>query len=141
MKNTLITITTILFLFLPGTVLLQAKNSDSEKNNYLVFSKDIRQIGPILTTAKELMNEDDEKFGEFHVVFCGKTVKDIPNNTDFIKLLEEADALNIKVFACGISLNKFSVDRNSLPEKIKITENGILYGLQLTKNGFITLSI
>ncbi|SFE86462.1 hypothetical protein [Thermophagus xiamenensis] len=141
MKNWIIVLSTILSLLLSGTHQLNASNKIHEKDNYLIFSKDIRQIGPILTTAKELMNEDDEKFGEFHVVFCGKTVKDIPNNTDFIKLLEEADALNIKVFACGISLNKFSVDRNSLPEKIKITENGILYGLQHTKNGFITLSI
>jgi intracellular sulfur oxidation DsrE/DsrF family protein len=141
MKNWIIVLSTILSLLLSGTHQLNASNKIHEKDNYLIFSKDIRQIGPILTTAKELMNEDDEKFGEFHVVFCGKTVRDIPNNNGFKKFLEEAEKLKVQVFACGISLNKFNVDRKLLPGNIKITENGILYGLQLAKEGFITLSI
>ena len=42
---------------------------------------------------------------------------------------------------CGISLKKFNITPKQLPDSIVVTENGILYGFQLTKNGFLTLTI
>ncbi len=140
MKNSIVIITTI-FLLLSGTIQLKAKDFKPEKNNYLILSKNIQQLEPVLLTASELVKEDGEKFGEFYVIICGKAVSDIPDNPEFYKVLEEAKAQNVTVFICGISLKKFNIDPNLLPDNITIVENGILYGLQLAKKGFVTLTI
>ncbi|XCF04739.1 sulfur reduction protein DsrE [Tamlana crocina] len=141
MKNSILFITTI-FLLLFGTSQLQAQNINLKKNNYLVLSKNIQQLKPVLLTANELAKEDGEKYGAFYVIICGKTVKDISNNPDFNALLEKAKAQKVNVFVCGISLSKFNINPETLPSSnLEITPNGILYGFQLTKKGFITLTI
>ncbi|MGS0525433.1 DsrE family protein [Zobellia nedashkovskayae] len=74
-------------------------------------------------------------------MICGKTVNDIADNPNFTELLEKAKAQNVKVFVCGISLSKFNVNPDTLPSNLEVTPNGILYGFQLTKQGFISLTI
>ncbi|WP_139958849.1 DsrE family protein [Flavicella sediminum] len=140
MKNSILFITTM-FLLLFGTSQLQAQNINSKKNNYLVLSKNIQQLKPVLLTANELAKEDGKKYGEFYVIICGKTVKDISDNPDFNALLEKAKAQKVKIFVCGISLSKFNINPETLPSNLEITPNGILYGFQLIKKGFFTLTI
>jgi intracellular sulfur oxidation DsrE/DsrF family protein len=140
MKNSILSITTM-FLLLFGTYQLQAQDFNSKKNNYVVLSKNIKQLKPVLLTATELAKEDGEKYGEFHVIICGKTVNDIANNSDFTLLLDKAKKQNLKVFVCGISLSSFNINSKTLPNNLEITPNGILYGFQLLKQGFMTLTI
>ena len=138
MKKYIIFLTS-LFLMLFGTV--QAQDFNLEQNNYLVLSKNIQQLKPVLLTANELAKEDGKNYGEFYVIICGKTVKDIQNNCNFKELLKQAKTQNVKVFVCGISLKKFNIDPSKMPNNIAITPNGILYGFQLSKQGFISLTI
>lgn len=138
MKKYIIFLTS-LFLMLFGTV--QAQDFNLEQNNYLVLSKNIQQLKPVLLTANELAKEDGKNYGEFYVIICGKTVKDIQNNSNFKELLKQAKTQNVKVFVCGISLKKFNIDPSKMPNNIAITPNGILYGFQLSKQGFISLTI
>lgn len=140
MKNQIIFITA-LFFFAFATTQAQTENSNTKKTNYLVLSKNIQQLKPVILTAKELAKEDGKKFGDFYIIICGKTVTEIANNTDFNELLNQAKAQNIKVYVCGISLDKFKITPDQMPNNVEITPNGILYGFQLTKKGFITLSI
>lgn len=130
-----------MFLLLFGTPQLQAQDINLKKNNYLALSKNIQQLKPVLLTANELAKEDRKKHGAFYVIICGKTVNDISDNPDFNVLLKKAKVQNIKVFVCGISLSKFNINPEALPSNLEITPNGILYGFQLIKKGFITLTI
>lgn len=139
MKNPLIHAITIILLVFVTTA--QAQDFNPKKNNYLILSKNIKQLKPVLVTADELVKSDGEKYGEFYMIICGKTVKNIPNNKDFDKLLKKAKKHKIKVLACGISLKQFNIKASELPDSISVVGNGILHGLQLTKQGFITLSI
>ncbi|NLZ94237.1 MAG: sulfur reduction protein DsrE [Bacteroidales bacterium] len=138
MRKSILFITTM-FLILAGTA--KAQEFNSNKNNYLVFTKNIQQLKPTLLTANELAIEDEDEYGEFHIVICGNTVSDIPNNSEFIELLKQAKKQNVSVFACGLSLNQFNVSSDQLPDDIETIDNGILYGLQVAKKGFITLTI
>ena len=140
MKTSILTITTV-FLILFGTLHIQAQDFNPEQNNYLVLSKNIQQLNPVLLTAIDLAKEDGKKFGAFYVIICGKTVTEISKNEHFEALLKKAKAQNVTVFVCGISLKKFGIKPTELPNNIKITENGILYGFQLSKKGFIGLTI
>ncbi|MEZ4970387.1 MAG: DsrE family protein [Flavobacteriaceae bacterium] len=138
MKN--ISIIAILMLLMT-TGIVQAQMVNLKKNNYLVLSKNIQQLKPVILTATKLAEQDDNEYGEFYVIFCGKTVQNISKNKEFISLTKQAKEQNLKVFVCGLSLKKFGIDPNDIPNSIEVTENGILDGFQLTKNGFITLSI
>ena len=119
----------------------QSQTSQPEKNNYLVLTKKIQQFKPALLTASELAKEDGDNFGEFQFIICGKTVKEIAGNQEFIKLLAQAKQQNVKVVVCGLSLNKFDIDFNDLPDGLEYTKNGIQYSFQLQKQGFYTLTI
>lgn len=130
-----------MLLLLVGTSQLYAQNINAKKNNYLVLSKNIQQLKPVLLTATELAKEEGKKHGAFYVIICGKTVTEIADNLNFNTLLEKAIAQNVKVFVCGISLSKFNITPETLPDNLEIIPNGILYGFQLTKKGFITLTI
>lgn len=138
MKNISI-ITIVMFLFAIGTT--QAQTVNNEKNNYLVLSKNIQQLKPVMLTATELEKQDGNNYGVFYVIFCGKTVQDIAKNNEFVSLSKQAKEKNLKVFVCGLSLKKFGIAPKDIPKTIEVTENGILDGLQLTKKGFITLTI
>ena len=138
MKKSIIFLTSMLLLFLGTT---KAQEFNPNKNNYLVFTKNTQQLKPVLITANELSVEDGNQYGEFHIVICGETVTDIVNNSAFNELLLHARNQNVKVFACGLSLDQFNVSPDQLPEDIDTIPNGILYGLQLTREGFITLTI
>ncbi|WP_299252033.1 DsrE family protein [uncultured Lacinutrix sp.] len=140
MNKSILFITTI-FVLLFGITKIQAQDINLKKNNYLVLSKNIKQLKPVLLTATELAKEDGIKYGEFYVIICGKTVNEIADNPDFNSLLQKAKTQNIKVFVCGISLSKFNINPETLPNNLEITPNGILYGFQLTKKGFNTLTI
>lgn len=118
-----------------------SQDFDPQKNNYLLLTKNIKQLNPVLLTAEELAKEDGDSFGAFYVVICGKTVKDIPDNHGFKKLLGKASDQHVKVYVCGISLDKFNISSTSLPKQLIRTENGILFGFQHTKKGFISLTI
>lgn len=138
MKNSII-FSISMVLMLLGTA--HAQNPSEGINNYLILSKNIQQLQPAILTAGALAEEDGNHFGEFYIIICGKTVQDIPHNKEFETLLKKAKARDIKVFVCGLSLNKFGVNQDDLPDNLEITKNGILYGFQLSKKGFITLTI
>lgn len=138
MKKIFLIMTAMCLLFF-GTV--QAQNFNPKKNNYVVLTKNIKQLNPIMLTASDLAKEDGKKYGEFYVIICGKTVKDISENEVFKTNLTKAEELGVKVFVCGLSLSKFKVSTSTLPEMLNVTKNGILFGFQLSKKGFIALTI
>lgn len=130
-----------MLFMLVGTSSMHAQDFNPRKRNYLILSQQLQQLKPILLTAHELGKEDGKKHGDFYVILCGKTVSDIPGDAAFYRLLEEAKNQKVTIFVCGLSLKKFNIDPAELPKGLQIIENGILYGFQLSKKGFITLSI
>lgn len=62
-------------MLLMTTGIVQAQTVNLEKNNYLVLSKNIQQLKPVILTATKLAEQEDNEYGEFYVIFCGKTVQ------------------------------------------------------------------
>jgi intracellular sulfur oxidation DsrE/DsrF family protein len=115
--------------------------SKQDKNNYFVLTSNVEQLKPIILTAEKLALEDDKKYGEFHVVVCGKTVQDLADPEKMKQFVEMAEKNNVHLYACGFSLDKFHVDPSRIPNQFKVVENGILYGFRLQKKGFYSLSL
>ena len=111
----------------------QAQAQDDVKHNYVVLTKKIPQLKPILITAEKLKEEDGKSFGQFEIIICGQEIGDITDPSKVDEFISIAEGLGVKLIACGFSLNKFKVDRQAVPEEMEVVENGILYNFQLQK--------
>lgn len=119
----------------------QAQAQHGSKHNYVVLTKKVPQLQPILITAENLKEEDGGHFGEFEVIICGKEIGDITDASKMEKFIAKAEKLGVKLVACGFSMNKFGVEKEDVPREMKIVENGILYNFQLQKKGYKSLSL
>ncbi|WP_026452441.1 hypothetical protein [Aequorivita capsosiphonis] len=112
-----------------------------DKQNYVVLTKNVQQLKPILLAAEALANQDGEDFGNFEIIVCGKTIGDSTNLEVMQPHLEKAQLIGANIVACGFSLNRFKVDRKRIPKDMKIVKNGILYNFQLQKQGYLSLEL
>ncbi|MCM4167154.1 hypothetical protein KCTC52924_02732 [Arenibacter antarcticus] len=138
MKIKSLLILVCLFLILP----LQVKGQHKLPNtNYTALIKNSKSLTGALETAEELMIADPQNFGEFQIVFCGKSIHEITEANIMDPILKRIGSKPIKVIACGFSLNKFKVDRTKIPQEITTVENGILHQFQLLKKGYLNLDL
>lgn len=133
-------ITLLLSLFISNPAMGQTYEK-ADTNNYVVLTKKIPQLQPIILTAIDLAKEDGNDFGDFQVIVCGQTVKDLTNNELMEDFIEKAKAAGVKIVACGFSLKKFGVDSSKLPPEIEVVKNGILYNFQLQKKGYRSIEL
>ncbi|MGJ8592942.1 MAG: sulfur reduction protein DsrE [Aquaticitalea sp.] len=129
-----------LTLFYGGESQAQVKDV-STKNNYVVLTKKVPQLQPIILTAEALKKEDDASFGDFQVIICGQDIGDITDTEKMKDFITKAEAAGVTIVACGFSLNKFKVDTTKIPKEIEIVENGILHNFQLQNKGYKSLSL
>lgn len=112
-----------------------------EHHDYVVLTKKVQQLKPILIAADELAKEDGKHFGKFEIIICGQTVKELTDKKMMKDFISKAKEQKVDLVACGFSLNKFGVDRKDISPELRVVENGILYNLQLQKKGYINLSL
>ncbi|MGY5851680.1 DsrE family protein [Salegentibacter sp. F14] len=131
-----------MFLALFSTQVTAQEQPDHDHNkDYVVLTKKVDQLKPILLTAEALSEEDGDHFGEFQVIVCGKDISQLTNTSKMTPFVEQAQKLGVELVACGFSLNKFQVDRKEIPKEMTVVENGILHNLQLQKKGFYSLGL
>lgn len=138
MKKSILIFTAFFMLF---SITTNAQDHNPEKNNYVVLTKKIPQLQPILITAEELQAEDGHHFGDFQVIVCGQTVKGLTDKEQMQKFIQRAEKANVVLKACGFSLKKFGVDPKAIPSEMEVVENGILYDFQLQKKGYFSIEL
>jgi intracellular sulfur oxidation DsrE/DsrF family protein len=130
-----------LMLTLFSATNLKAQQLNSSTNNYVVLTKKVAQLQPIILTAEALKAEEGDAFGDFQVIICGKEIGDITDSEKMGEFIKKAEKAGVKLVACGFSLNKFKVDKTKVPKEMITVENGILYNFQLQKKGYKSLSL
>lgn len=76
------------------------------------------------------------------IVVCGpKGVSALKKNSAFEKNLAEMKSKNVKVKACGLSLNKMNLSREALSEGVEVVENGLYEMIRLKSEGFISVDL
>ncbi|MGB7841313.1 MAG: sulfur reduction protein DsrE [Salinimicrobium sp.] len=142
MKNLfLASIAVILSLF---TNPIQAQTSHEKHAgdiNYVVLTRKVPQLKPILLAAEELAHQDGDKFGDFQVVVCGKAVQDLTNKETMGNFIQQAEKAGVIINACGFSLKKFGIDKSQLPSSLRVVDNGILYNFELQKKGYLSIEL
>lgn len=119
----------------------QSFSQETELHNYVVLTKKVAQLKPILLAAEALAKEDGTNFGNFEIIVCGKEIGDLTDTEKINAHLATAEKVGANIIACGFSLKKFKVDPKKLPKNMQIVENGILHNLQLQKKGYLSLSL
>ncbi|PKQ46783.1 sulfur reduction protein DsrE [Confluentibacter flavum] len=140
MKTIFITATLFFLTFFTLSIHAQDTNS-STINDYVVLTKTIEQLQPIILTAKALKQDEGVNFGKFEVIICGKQIGDITSPEKMGDFISKANAAGVQIIACGFSLNKFKVNKTKVPKEIITVENGILYNFQLQKKGYKSITL
>jgi len=130
-----------LMLTLFNATNLKAQQLNSSTNNYVVLTKKVAQLQPIILTAEALKAEEGDAFGDFQVIICGKEIGDITDSEKMDKFIKKAKKAGVQLVACGFSLNKFKIDKTKVPKEMITVENGILHNFQLQKKGYKSLSL
>lgn len=138
--KTVILSTIIAFFSLVNTQAQVDKTADTQEN-YIVLTRKIPQLKPILITAQKLKAADGDKFGNFEVVICGKTVRQLPDSPKMEDFLKQAKQSGADIHACGFSLQKFGVEHRQLPEGMDVVKNGILYNFNKQKQGYHSIEL
>lgn len=134
------------FVLMSGSAQKMAisKINQDEKStvfNYVVMTKKVDQLEPILLAALHLLKEDERHFGNFEVIVCGKDIVSLTDEEKMNEFLKRAEEYKVQILACGFSLKKFEVEPEKIPGNIKIVENGILHNLELQKKGYLSLEL
>lgn len=142
MKNILLASFAVIFSLFTNPLQAQTKHEEhADHINYVVLTRSVPQLKPILIAAEELAAQDGDKFGEFQVVVCGKAVQDLTNKEMMSGFLQKAEKSGVIINACGFSLKKFEVNRSDLPETLRVVENGILHNFELQKKGYLSIEL
>lgn len=141
----------LLFVFVVALFFIAACSNQESNNdtsvavpetisrNYVALTKQVPQLKALALAAAEMKEDDQERFGDFHVIFCGRNVEQLTDRelmTPYLEMLHNAGA---KLFACGFPLLQFNIDEEELPDGIEVVENGIAYSLKMKKNGAFSI--
>lgn len=99
------------------------------------FTQAVKTIG-----ALKGMKVSKIKPSKLVVILCGEMLKNITSE-DMSHQLELASAQGITVYACGLSLNKLGISKESIPSNILYVENGLIKSLELQKEGYLSIEL
>ncbi|AVR47496.1 sulfur reduction protein DsrE [Christiangramia fulva] len=131
----------LLTLAFSNALIAQTSTHEHHSHNYVVLTKKIPQLQPIILTAEALAEEDGESFGDFQAIICGKTVQELTDKEMMKSFIEKAEEAHVKIVVCGFSLKKFKVNKEDIPEELEVVDNGILHDFQLQKKGYLSIEL
>jgi intracellular sulfur oxidation DsrE/DsrF family protein len=74
------------------------------------------------------------------IILCGAMLKNI-SSEEMSHQLEVAYGLGTTVYACGLSLNKLGISKDSLPPNLLYVDNGLIKSLELQKEGYLSIEL
>src|SRR5690554_4163265 len=81
----------------------KTKTGDENINNYVVLTRKVEQLKPILLAAQQLAKEDNKQFGNFEIMCGGKEIGKLTKKKKIKKHLKNAERVNATIIAFGFS--------------------------------------
>ena len=122
----------------PANLDKQKLTESDPEQDYAILIRKINHLNAALKTVRMMEEEDDNAINRFEVVICGKGVTQLNNNAD---LVGKANQAGITLSACGMSLNKFSISRDELPQGVGVVANGLIRMFNLQEQGYKTITL
>ena len=114
---------------------------ETVENNYFILNRNVEQLKAVGKAAADLAVADSTTYGTFKVVVCGKSVQDLLDEEKMADAVAILQASGVEMYACGLSLKKFGVDPASLPEFYQVVPNGLVFGFELQKEGYYSITL
>ena len=114
---------------------------ETVENNYFILNRNVEQLKAVGKAAADLAVADSTTYGTFKVVVCGKSVQDLLDEEKMADAVAILQASGVEMYACGLSLKKFGVDAASLPEFYQVVPNGLVFGFELQKEGYYSITL
>jgi intracellular sulfur oxidation DsrE/DsrF family protein len=139
---------TALILFVVGlafTAKAQIKpcpGENSGKRNYAILVRNTQHMQAALKTASQ-MKASGKDYDAFEVVVCGKVVNELidKGHKQLPNMLKQAEELEVRFSVCGMSLDKFSISPEQLPEQFELVDNGLIRIFELQENCYYTIEL
>lgn len=122
----------------PAGLNKQTQVQPSTRQDYAMLIRKIDHLKAAIKTLKMMKENDANAVNHFEVVICGKGVTQLSENSD---LIDNATQAGITLSACGMSLNKFSIAENELPQGVGVVSNGLIRMFALQEQGYKTISL
>jgi intracellular sulfur oxidation DsrE/DsrF family protein len=112
------------------------------EKKYALLVRSTEHMGAALKTASQ-MKASGKKYDAFEVVVCGKVVQELTDkeNKQIPDMLTQAKTLNVTFTVCGMSLDKFKLSSDQLPDQFEVVENGIIRIFELQDNCYHTIEL
>jgi intracellular sulfur oxidation DsrE/DsrF family protein len=114
---------------------------ETVENNYFILNRNVEQLKAVGKAAADLAAADSTSYGTFKVVVCGKSVQDLVDEEMMADAVAILQASGVEMYACGLSLKKFGVDPAALPEFYQVVPNGLVFGFELQKEGYYSITL
>jgi intracellular sulfur oxidation DsrE/DsrF family protein len=114
---------------------------ETVENNYFILNRNVEQLKAVGKAAADLAVADSTTYGTFKVVVCGKSVQDLLDEEKMADAVAILQASGVEMYACGLSLKKFGVDPAALPEFYQVVPNGLVFGFELQKEGYYSITL
>lgn len=106
--------------------------------SYAMLVRNFNHLNAAIKTVRMMEEDDANSIHHFEVVICGKIVTEFNDNAD---LIDDATQAGIKLSACGMSLNKFSITEGELPQGVGVVPNGLIRIFDLQEQGYKTITL
>lgn len=120
---------------------LAAVTADTSHTDYAVLVSQPDHLKAALHTARTMTAEAPYYRQRFVVMACGKSVEAFVTGHALQATIEEGRRAGITYRLCGLSLDKFQIDRSRLPADTEIIPNGLTHMFDLKREGFITVEL
>lgn len=111
-----------------------------ESSNYALMVGKLPHLQAGMMTAEQLTNNPNGDVDTFELVVIGKAVKQLTREAAMADLIEQAEAMEVRISACGLAMNKLGVAKEDLLPEIKMVRNGFTRMLKLKERNYTTLS-
>lgn len=115
-----------------------ATQADRQSNSYTLLIRNFNHLKAAVKTVEMMTEDSPNAINNFEVVICGKKITTI---NDHRALIKEAQNKGITLTACGMSMNKFSMDKDELPKGVESVPNGLIRVYELQDKGYKTITL
>lgn len=109
--------------------------------NYAVLISQPNHVKPAVITAGSITADSKYKRDTFVVMACGKSAEAFVKGSNFAEIIRKGQSAGIDFKVCGMSLQQFNIDPETVMEGIEIVPNGLTYMFDLQINGYKTVEL
>lgn len=109
-----------------------------ENKNYALLIRNFNHLKAAVKTIDMLKEDRPNAVNKFEVVICGKKIVHINEHKSLINKSQEK---GITLTACGMTMNKFSMDKKDLPKGVGVVPNGLIRIFKLQEDGYKTITL